>query len=53
MEAFRPTTAKAQKEIERQKESVSIDEKLTDNALNDVTSLHGRVAIAGTHKMEL
>lgn len=53
VEASRETTAKPKQEVERQKKLVSIAEKSTNNALNDVMSLCERVAFAGTREAEL
>lgn len=46
-------TAEAAREFERQKELVSSAEKSTNNALHDVASLRGRVAVAGTRETQL
>lgn len=53
VEASRATTAKAGKQVYLQKELVSIAKKSVRNALNDVTSLRGRVTVAGNRKQEV
>lgn len=53
IEACRAANAEAEKKAELQKKLVSDAEKLVNNAIKDVASLLGRVAVAGTRKKEL
>lgn len=53
VEASHAVTAKGKKEAERQEKLVSIAKKLTNNALMDVTSFHGRVSVSSTRETEL
>lgn len=53
VEASRVATAKAEKDIEWQKEPASIVQKPINNALNGVASLCGRVTATGTREAEL
>lgn len=53
VEAPRTVTAKAEKEFQRQNELISIAEKWANIALNNIASLFGRIAVAGTLKAEM
>lgn len=51
--APRVATTKAEKEVERQKGLVFIVKKSVNNAFDDVTNFHGRVAVSSMREEEL
>lgn len=50
LETSQVATGKVEKKDERQKGLVLVAEKSKNNALNDVASFRGWVALAGTHE---
>lgn len=52
-DASRAAPANAGEKVERQRKLIFTAEKSTNNALNDVASLHGQLAVAGTGEAEL